>query len=288
MSHLWAHTTSWSMAAARKVSAAPSMTRFPLVLQLPRELADGGGLAGAVDSHHHDHGGRLDLHAQPRLGGLEAGLEVVLEHHGELAGIADVPLLHHLLQVLHESGAGGDSHVGCDEDVFEGLPERFVDAPAEAEQVLDVVDESLAGLAQAVAQAAEEARGGDGPCESRDVLLQVADPLLEFLLEALHEPGARLVGRLIGWGVHGLVGWRGSDFDYRRGLDRCRRGRGPAVPGDSLRGRGALDLGSRGFRCGRCRHGGSRDLLGWRGLLLAPKALPEFLCKAVEHGGAPI
>ena len=52
---------SWSAAAARNVSAAPSRTRPAVGHEHPRELAGGGGLAGAVDAddqHHRRASGR--------------------------------------------------------------------------------------------------------------------------------------------------------------------------------------------------------------------------------------
>ena len=49
---------SWSAAAARNVSAAPSTTWRPLGDQHPGELADGGGLAGAVDADDSSTAGR--------------------------------------------------------------------------------------------------------------------------------------------------------------------------------------------------------------------------------------
>ena len=47
-------TFSCSIAAARNVSPAASITLRPSALNFARELADGGGLAGAVDADHED------------------------------------------------------------------------------------------------------------------------------------------------------------------------------------------------------------------------------------------
>ena len=53
-----AQTSSCSMAAARKVSAAQRRTVRPCAARERGELAGGGGLAGAVDADHHDDFGR--------------------------------------------------------------------------------------------------------------------------------------------------------------------------------------------------------------------------------------
>ena len=72
-------TLSWSIAAARNVSPAASMTLETLCLEVMGELADGRGLAGSVHpDHQHDMGLRGSV-------GHER-LRQRLEHAGDLGG----------------------------------------------------------------------------------------------------------------------------------------------------------------------------------------------------------
>ncbi len=69
-----AHTCSCSMAAARNVSPAASITLWPASRQALGELADGGGLARAVHAHDQD----------------DIGVVTGIDHQGLRAGCQDL------------------------------------------------------------------------------------------------------------------------------------------------------------------------------------------------------
>ena len=154
----WAQIRSWSMAAARNVSAAARTTRRPLRPLAGGELADGRGLAGAVDADDEDDGGRaLDgRDGLPVLGvadGEQAG-ELVAD--GLLGG--DVAALARALDEVHRQG-GPD--VAGDQRLLDLLPVR----PAgHAERAAEPGAEPGAGLLEAVLEllALALAAGGVG------------------------------------------------------------------------------------------------------------------------------
>ena len=98
----WARSdqiSSWSAAAARKVSPAHREDLFALVAQLVRELADGGGLADAVDADDEDD---RRLRVEPQAGVAD------VQHVGEDGAQGDLGLVDGLDVLLGgRSGAGG-------------------------------------------------------------------------------------------------------------------------------------------------------------------------------------
>ena len=75
------------MAAARNVSPAASITFLPSRVQLRGELADGRGLAGAVDADDEDHVRLVRAVDDERLGDRrQHALDLACEHGAHLVG----------------------------------------------------------------------------------------------------------------------------------------------------------------------------------------------------------
>ena len=150
-----AHTASWSMAAARNVSAAPITTLWPSWLSRYGELADGGGLAAAVDPHHEDDGGRVLQRDPRRLGGHvlrdgapQGGRDVGAAGDAALGGLL-AHLLHELERRVHPA-VGGDERLLQVVPGLGGHELALVDA-------CELGRDGLARAAQVLAQPAEQA-----------------------------------------------------------------------------------------------------------------------------------
>ncbi len=128
-----------------------------LVLVAPRQLADGGRLAGTVDSHHED-----DERSR-RVGDLERCLTggEDLEHgaadgfyHG--AGILQFVPPELLVQPLHDAGGSLHTHVAGQQPGLHLLQERLVGLAA-GQQMGQVIGQPGLALVEPLAQSAEEA-----------------------------------------------------------------------------------------------------------------------------------
>ena len=146
-----AHTRSWSMAPARKVSPAAIITRLPSRWRRVGQLADERRLAGAVDAEHQHHGRfgvakrerRVAAAAgerghQPRV---QCGEELRLRLHGATLRLAlhrldeprghrhaEIGLEQQRLQLLQGAGVGAAAHEDADVaegDILDALPEAF-------------------------------------------------------------------------------------------------------------------------------------------------------------------
>ena len=106
-----AQTSSCSMAAARKVSAAQSRTVLVLAAEERGELAGGGGFAGAVDADHHDDFGRCGGRGVGAGDAVEDGFEFELEETAEFRAAVDSLAEGTLLEVLDDLGGGGGADV---------------------------------------------------------------------------------------------------------------------------------------------------------------------------------
>ena len=127
------HVSSWSAAAARKVSAAPSSDLPVLGDEHAGELADGRRLAGAVDADDEDDGGPVADAAAGDAAvhvGLDEREQVLAQPaaHGGLVGRAVD--LDPGAQRLDELGGGLDAEVGGDEGVLDLLPRLLVELAA--------------------------------------------------------------------------------------------------------------------------------------------------------------
>ena len=150
-----AQISSCSPAAARKVSPAPSSTVPPGRLQLGGELADGGGLARAVDAHHHHHPGpRRRRGARPAGVGSpsRARMRAISSRSAasSRAGSESSLARHAGADRLEQRGGGRDADVGGEEHLLELGQHRLVERPARrrAERV-EAGHEAAAGPRQA-------------------------------------------------------------------------------------------------------------------------------------------
>ena len=114
-----------------------------LVLQEIRQLADGGGLAHAVDADHQDHGG-LVRQVQVR-GPHVQHLHQDLPQAGlDLLRLLDLVGLHPLPQGLHGLQGRVHAHVGEDEVFLQLLKKIFVHGEEAGEdvQLFDLIKQS--------------------------------------------------------------------------------------------------------------------------------------------------
>ena len=124
-----AQVASWSTAAARKVSAAPTTTRAAVALQELRELADRGGLADAVHpDDEHDRGPLGE--PQRRVELREVLLERLLEHPLQVARIRRAVALDLLAQLVDDPLGDVGTEVGRQQRGLEVFPRRLVDRRA--------------------------------------------------------------------------------------------------------------------------------------------------------------
>jgi hypothetical protein len=119
---------------------------------LVADLADGGGLAHAVDPDEQPDVGLAGLDAQRAVGDRQALLEVGLEGVDQLLGRGDALGLDLGPQLVEEGGGGGDADVGPDQGLLQLLPGLLVDLGAGPHRA-EVAGQQAPGLAQAVAEA---------------------------------------------------------------------------------------------------------------------------------------
>ena len=121
-----AHVASWSTAAARNVSAAPTTTGAPVALQELRELADGRRLADAVHADDEHDGGAL---GQPegRVELREVLLERLLQHPLQVARIGRAIPVDLLVQLVDDPLGDVGTEVRGEQRGLEVLPGRLVD-----------------------------------------------------------------------------------------------------------------------------------------------------------------
>ena len=129
--------------------------------QDPRDLADGRGLAGAVDAHHEHHAGGAvgsgDL--QPAVhAGVDEADQLFAQH---ALGVRGVPALDPQpgAQALDQLLGGRDTDVGGQQGVLDGLPGVLVEAVA-AEQREQPAPEPALRAGEPLAQPHQRAR----PC----------------------------------------------------------------------------------------------------------------------------
>ena len=121
-----AQVASWSTAAARKVSAAPTTTDAPVALQELRELADGRRLADAVHADD-EHDGRALGEAEGRVELREVLLERLLQHPLQVARIGGAVPVDLLVQLVDDPLGDVGAEVGGEQRRLEVVPRRLVD-----------------------------------------------------------------------------------------------------------------------------------------------------------------
>ena len=145
-------TCSCSRAAARKVSPAASSTDVPLRLVQLGELADGGGLAGAVDAGQHEDEGLVRGDVERLLQRRQQVDQRLLQRGLQVGSFGQAFTPHLLLQGLEQGMGGIDADVGGDEDRLEFLEQLGVDLAADAKQAGQLAAEAVAGLGQTLLQ----------------------------------------------------------------------------------------------------------------------------------------
>ena len=141
-----AQISSCSSAAARNVSAAPSVTVRPDSRSFDGELADRRRLAGAVDADDEDDGGRVRDVERRRLA----------EQRRDLLGerLAELGQLLPRLEPPDQLGRRAHADVGVDQRLLEPLPRGVVGRVERRD--LDLLGQRAPRLAERVAQPAEE------------------------------------------------------------------------------------------------------------------------------------
>ena len=119
----------------------------PVLVELGRELADGGRLAGAVDADDEDHA-RPSSHVQARRL-PEQPRNLLLQGRSEIGAVATS------LQPQDELCSGRYADVGCDQRLLEPLPRRRVAGVEGRDR--DLLGQRAAALAERVPQAREQA-----------------------------------------------------------------------------------------------------------------------------------
>ena len=144
------------MAAARKVSAAQRRTERCSCLKRMREFADGGGLAGAVDAHHEDDGGRVCDAGGGALAGLEDFEKVLADEVLQFGGVAKLVALHALADAIEDFVGGVDADIGGDEGGFELIEQIGIDFFLALQGVFESGDQAGAGLLYAALELLKE------------------------------------------------------------------------------------------------------------------------------------
>src|SRR3954453_17452522 len=148
---------------AEPVGRAEQDRLAELALQVPRQLADRGRLARAVDADGHDDR-RIAPQVDPvralLLGPCDVGEELHEAPAERLAALE--PAVAGLLLELADDACGRRRpDVGHDQRLLQALPGLLVDVPGEQRR-LDLGAQGTAGLREVLAQAAEEAAAARG------------------------------------------------------------------------------------------------------------------------------
>ena len=127
-----------------------------LAAEAVRELADGGGFAGAVHAHHQNHGGRLGHARHGALGGLQDFEQVLADEPFQLGGIAHQPAVHALADAIQNLGGGAHADVGADQRELQFVQQIGVDLLGALQHVFEARDQTRARLLHAALQALQE------------------------------------------------------------------------------------------------------------------------------------
>jgi len=122
-----------------------------------RQLADGGGLAHAVDADHHQHEGLGSAAEFERHGDRpQQAHQVLAQRAQQRRRILELARLHAPAQILDQLRGGGDAHVGAEQHGLEFLQQGVVEARVGREQGGERAAQCVA------AQAFAPAGGGRG------------------------------------------------------------------------------------------------------------------------------
>ncbi|MCY1424132.1 hypothetical protein D9M71_398680 [compost metagenome] len=127
-------------------------------LQLLRQLADGGGLAGAVDADHKDHERlALVMNAQRLLDRLEQVGQLALQRLVQRIAVGQLLARDLLGQALDDHRSGFDADVGGQQAGFDFIQQVVIDGFLAEEQAGHALADAGAGLRQALLEAGEKA-----------------------------------------------------------------------------------------------------------------------------------
>jgi hypothetical protein len=231
-------------------------------VQLLRQLADGGGLARAVDPDHQDHEGLCLAHHQRPRHRAEHFFHLGGQNLAHLGG-ADVALIALGAQRVGDGGRRLQPQIGADQYVFELVQRRRVELFAR-EQPADGRGELVGGALQTPGEPGEPVLARRR-CGGIDVGLRrqrVALLLLDLL--DVFGRGFRRAGRQV------FVRFRDGGRRWRRGGIALRLG--PEALGQRVGGRCRLKR-LRGRRIGRHRGRPAEQALEESGLFLAHAGL---------------
>ena len=128
---------------------------FALAFQLMAQLADGGGLACAVDADHHDDGGLCGIFQRLIL--AQHLCNDLLDHAHDLLGILYTTLFHTLAQGLADLHRGLRSQVAGNHGLFQFVKQVVVDLGEPVQHLLHPGHHGILCLAQSVTDLGEKA-----------------------------------------------------------------------------------------------------------------------------------
>ena len=156
--------------------------RAPAVELLAGDLADGRGLAHAVDTHEEPHVGPAGLEAHRAVALGQKALQLGLEAVEQDLGISDALVGGRGAQVGEHPLGGRHTHVGTDQGLLELIPRLVVDlARPDGAQV---AAERTPRLGEAVAEAGPDGGGGrrrpDGGAAPAGLVVHLGERVLDL------------------------------------------------------------------------------------------------------------
>ena len=130
---------------------------FAVALEIVGELADGSGLAAAIDAREHDHERAVGLHGERHGDRLEQLEQRLLQRLSQLGGIGVSLAPRALPQLAEQMGARGNADIRADQRRFQLLVECLVERARRPQQPGQAVAELVARLGKPVPQAREPA-----------------------------------------------------------------------------------------------------------------------------------
>ncbi len=137
--------SNWSMAAARKVSAAHSRDRFAAGPQYLRQFADGRRFARAVDADHQNNFGSAVHGAGLNIGVLQDGQQFFFQQPLEFFHVLDLLAVGFVAELFQDLVGSGRAQVGADQRGFKIVERGPVNFFADGDYVFDAFGEVFAG-----------------------------------------------------------------------------------------------------------------------------------------------
>src|SRR5207302_5411611 len=120
------------------------------------QLADGGGLAGAVHPDHQQNFRRFHLLGRT-LGGGEDGEQLLLQQALEFGDVGNLAAVGLFAKFFQDFVGGGGAEIGGDEGGFQIVERGAVNLFAEGDDVVNALAQALAGAGDGALHAVEEA-----------------------------------------------------------------------------------------------------------------------------------